>query len=86
MDSLLQAFSSLGVDVVRHDVEVICGCYSAMLPELDKGSLMVRKGMFPGATALYKEVLALLAAMGRSEHLMDLMPYIDDYLEHYDSL
>lgn len=86
MDSLLQAFSSLSVDTVRHDVMVICDCYAAMLPELDKSGLMVQSGMFPNATALYKEVLAVLSAMGRSEHLVDLMPYIDDYLEHYDSL
>jgi len=86
MDSLLQAFRSLNVDAVKHDIGVVCECYAAMLPELDKSRLKIQKNMFPDVTYLYQEILSVLCEIHKSEYLMDLMPYIDDYLEYYEAL
>ena len=86
MDSLLSAFSSLNVDTVKHDIMVICECYAAMLPELDKSRLLIKKNTFPDVAHLYQKILSVLSDLHRSEYLMDLMPYIDDYLEYYEAL
>lgn len=86
MDSLINAFSSLNVDVVKHDIMVVCECYTVMLPELDKSRLMIKKDMFPNVTYLYQEILSALSDINKHEYLMDLMPYIDDYLEYYEGL
>lgn len=86
MDSLLNAFSSLNVDTVKHDMMIVCECYAAMLPELDKSHLLIKKNMFPDVTYLYQKIISVLSDLHRSEYLIDLMPYIDDYLEYYDGL
>jgi hypothetical protein len=86
MNSLLSAFSSLNVDILRHDMMVICECYAAMLPGLDKSRLLIKKNTFPDVTYLYREILSVLSDLHKSEYLMDLMPYIDDYLEYYECL
>lgn len=88
MDELTAAFSSLGLrgESVARDVSVIIESYLCEMPTLDKSRLAVRRGDFDSAKALYGEVLVYLIDLQKSPFLLELMPYIDDYLEYYESL
>ena len=84
MNELLCDFQNLSCstnETVCHDVGVILESWGLRQETLDVSKLRALPGEFESTHALYEEVIQVLIR-GRC-CLMELMPYVDDYLEWY---
>lgn len=88
MDELAAAFSSLGLrsDALAWDVRVIIDCYLCELHALDTKRLRIEPGVYANSQELYGAILEVLASLRKNQYLIELMPYIDDYLQYYDAM
>ena len=87
VDDLVASFRQLGYDTVSNDVSVILESYKKMLERLDFSMLIVRPGEFQSLKDLYDKVIRFLLQISDGDFcMMELMPYIDDYLEYYDGI
>jgi hypothetical protein len=67
-------------DELAHDVSIILGCWMNQTPVLDVERCTIKPGTFGSASELYQEIVKLIGSFD----LLDLMPYVDDYLEYYE--
>lgn len=59
--------------IVRHfDAEDVCDIHPN-----------IAKGQYSDPHDLYQEIVTILTEIGRSHDLLDMMPFIDDYIETY---
>lgn len=80
MDELINSFNSLNIKNLENDIEQIIVCYKKQKPELNKTTLIFDKSHVNEAS-LYKAILLILTKMGYTCELIDMMPYIDEYIE-----
>lgn len=92
MDELEALLQNCGIgkniDAVEHDVDVILNCfdqsyYEKVIHMIPFYELKVVQGMYPHAKSLYADVVRILRQRNRAHDLIDLMPFIDDYIEHF---
>ena len=85
IDELIVSFRQLGKDkTLSNDVAVILDSWRDMREHLDFFKLVVRPMEFPSVQALYDIIAMQLSDRGCC--MMELMPYIDDYLEYYEEI
>jgi hypothetical protein len=73
-------------EVLTHDVEWILYCADQQTLSLTTTHLQIKKGMVEDTSILYQEVVKVIYKQEIQQDLLELMPYIDDYLEYYASL
>lgn len=90
MDHLCEAFQTINIrptnKTLFHDIMVIFECWLKREPRLDTDQLVIQPGEFRSAQVLYDLVLDHISPQEKERSLMELMPYIDDYLEYYEML
>lgn len=75
----LQAFEPEEQDLLKHDMHVIWEAWQQQIPELDKSKLMFKPSRAGQIVHLFNEIID---SQVFHQELIDVMPYIDDYLEH----
>ena len=73
-------------EVLSHDVEWILYCADQQIMSLPTTHLQIKKGMAEDTSMLYQQIVKTISKMEVQQDLLELMPYIDDYLEYYASL
>lgn len=93
MNQLLADFSNLNIstlsNIVRHDIHHLIWCLHNELPGLMKERLMLNHEncqYFIDSKAFFAFLLQCDVLIAHTHELLELMPYIDDYLEHFDCL
>jgi hypothetical protein len=67
-----------------NDMSIIIECWMRCLGHLETPGLLVRANAYSSTPALYG---AVVKALGQTSMcLIEIMPYIDDYLEYYEKL
>lgn len=87
MEALVGAFDSIRIQehpTLTHDVQIILECWKNKAPRLLLQNLAIQPGEFESTSQLYDDVCLCLRMY--SAFLMELMPYIDDYIEYYDTM
>jgi len=84
MDALLNRLNSLnlGPSDLQHDISVILESWMYELPEMDVSRFKIKPGSFNTTQDLYNEMSKTL----HSFNLIDIMPYVDEYLEYYENI
>lgn len=83
MDEILQQFDKLTIDYLQHDVQLIIKSCNMQLPCLDLSSLLYKPhNSYTNEMLLYQQITRMITCMGHASSLLELMPYIDDYIEH----
>lgn len=84
---LIEQFESLSIqNFLVHDVNIIIYCYRHEYTELLKDSLKIQANIYSSVQELYRQILRILSKKGFYNYLVEMMPYIDDYLEYYSTL
>ncbi len=88
MDDLVSQFTRLHVtmQIIEKDVTYLIGCFTKQLSEIDSQNLSIKKDMVKDVHELYSCVLQCIRTKNQSCDLLELMPYIDDYLEYYSNI
>ncbi len=67
-----------------NDMSIIIECWMRCLGHLETPGLLVRANAYSSTPALFG---AVVKALGQTSMcLIEIMPYIDDYLEYYEKL
>lgn len=85
MNSTRDLLQALNLTIVEQDIDYIIYCNTNNILEIDVNVFKVRKYMFESSQILYKEMLNILHNKNYSEFIIDIMPFIDEYLEFYDT-
>ena len=83
MQTMEELLKNLSLSPLSHDLRVIITCYQNQSPALDTSHLQIEPNSYPSEKDLYHCILNALQPKGLSHELLELMPYIDDYLEYY---
>lgn len=67
-------------EALAADALYIVEAYVRGAPELDRTRIRVRPHMFASSMELYHRVFNRLSQIGRTCELLEMMPYIDEYL------
>jgi deoxyadenosine/deoxycytidine kinase len=87
MDVLHEQFAKFNIyDSLDLDIEVIIECYLKQYDTLDTTRLCIRPDSFESEQCLYNTMLNRISNRNLNSELLELMPYIDDYLEYYANL
>lgn len=54
-----------------------CNC------DLDPAMFMLAPGYYSTSVDMYGDVVRIVSEMGMGSEILEMMPYIDDYLEYY---
>ena len=84
MDALLNRLNglNLGPSDLEHDLSVILESWMYELTEMDKSRFKIKPGSFESTAKLYQAMSKTL----HSFNLIDIMPYVDEYLEYYEAI
>ena len=85
MNSTRDLLQALNLTIVEQDINYIIYCHTNNILETDVNVFKVRKYMFESSQILYKEMLHILHDKNYGEFIIDIMPFIDEYLEFYDT-
>lgn len=88
-EELLELFQSLSVsrdECLSHDVHYMLWGLDHEISTLNTHAYRIKKGMFESIHHLYNEIVRMLHRFERSEDLLELIPFIDDYIEYYLAL
>ena len=91
-DGLCAALAALSVgagaaeEALAADAMYIVEAYVSGAPALDPTRIRVRPDMFPSTVKLYHRVFDRLNRIGRTCELLEMMPYIDEYLFWIESM
>lgn len=83
-DRLSTATTTIPGKTVYHDASVILESWGKQLESLDLSRLAVQPGEFASARELYDQLVQVLVQSNCC--MMELIPYIDDLLEHYENI
>ena len=73
-------------EALATDAMYIVETYVQGAPSLDRARIRVRPHMFPSTVDLYHRVYERLSRIGRTCELLEMMPYIDEYLFWIESM
>jgi hypothetical protein len=92
MDELIYQFqkSSIGQDKesICHDIDVIMLCYqlteeTGIVHMLPYNHCLLKRGAYKSGQVLYADILELMREKRLSNYLLEVMPYIDDYIGYF---
>lgn len=99
MDDIVALLNTLEIDtndnnvptnqqlaILQHDLSILLDCWALQEPHLDMSKLIIAPGDFKTMQELYECILATLHRILSQVSIMDIMPYIDDYIEYYDGI
>ena len=69
-----------------NDVFVVVDSYNRGLAELDFENITVMPGDYSSAMSLYGHVVRMLRDLEYTTIMIELMPYIDEYIEYYSTI
>lgn len=86
MDELIDKMAVLDIKnrILCHDMNVLINCYYAELPQLNVMYLKIKPHLYESPQSLYEDILRIDCIT--QQNLLDIMPYIDDYLNYYDHI
>lgn len=67
---------------LKNDVAIIMDGWKRMDDRLSLRNLMIRPGEFESLSSLYEALCAHI----KDVSIIDIMPYIDDYMEYYETI
>lgn len=87
MNDITSAFQRLEISTtLKHDLSIIFESWILRQERLDLDQLIIQPGEFPSTRSLYEHLMSILSSTQNRGSLMEIMPYIDDYLEYYESI
>lgn len=87
MNDITSAFQRLEISTtLKHDLSIIFESWILCQERLDLDQLVIQPGEFPSTRSLYEHLMSILSSTQNRGSLMEIMPYIDDYLEYYESI
>jgi hypothetical protein len=93
MDDLSDLVGSLNqselAQIVRHDAHILLHCHLESIASnvyccVPFNLCKMRKRLYPTTHLLYADLLTEFKRMGHGSEVIELMPYVDDYLCHFD--
>ena len=86
MDVLSTAFNRICIGghsiSLTHDIAIIIESWERMDESLSLQDLIIRPGEFESLSSLYEALCSNI----KNVSIIDIMPYIDDYMEYYDNI
>ena len=70
-------------NILKHDMTIIVECWQNEMMNLETSNLKLYNGMCGTTTQLFYELVKHVTS---TISIIDIMPYIDDYLEYYEIL
>jgi len=92
MDQLHLSFENLSFTpkdvILDHDVNLIIQYYYEQFPQehINMYDYKIKKNMFGCITELYQNIIKVISQKQCMVDLLEIMPYIDEYLEYYVNL
>jgi hypothetical protein len=94
MDALVASLEGISfrTDVeqgfVQHDAYIIVQCHIKSVSKqcyqcIPYHLCKMERKLYPSSALLYKDLAAALTEIGYGQDLLELMPYIDDYLSNF---
>lgn len=88
MDTLTSCFQSFTLDPmasIKHDLTYIIECYRQKQLQLDSRKFISQPGQYGEPPQLFIIICNIFPDLISDEYidLLDIMPYIDEYLEYY---
>lgn len=89
MDILTSCLQNCALDPftsVKHDLSYIIECYRLNNPQLDTTKFVSQHGQYGDSQQLFRIICNIFPELLKSDEyidLLDIMPYIDEYLEFY---
>ncbi len=89
MNSLIDALTECTLNAkydntysyLMHDMKIIISVFvSECNCEIDPSTLKMRPGVYKHSQNMYRDILNCITELGYGDELLELMPYIDDYL------
>lgn len=76
------------LEVIDHDMSIILECSrlsteTEVLHMCEFHMCRLKKGQYANASILYDDIKTVLSAKGALGDLLELMPYLDDYISHF---
>jgi hypothetical protein len=73
---------------VAHDVALLLECHdlsqeTCMLHGIPFEYCKLKKGVYNNPLILYQDLICELKGRGRLSELLEIMPFLDDYIEYY---
>lgn len=76
--------NALRETALEHDVrKIISMTYIECNHELDPAMFMTRCGSYKDSHTMYTDILSIITRLGHTNDLLEIMPYIDDFLSLY---
>lgn len=89
LTSMLQR-ASIGKDLeaVAHDVSIIMLCYqlteeTGIIHMLPYNHCLLKRKTYASSQVLYADILHVLQDKGLTTIMLEIMPYIDDYIKYF---
>jgi hypothetical protein len=89
MNSLIDALTECTMNVkydntynaLMHDMRVIISTYERECnDEVDPSVFKLRPGVYKFSQNMYRDIVNCIGEIGYGDELLELMPYIDDYI------
>lgn len=79
------------LEAISHDIDIILECSELstqhdMMHDIPFESCMLLKGTYSHPDSLYTDILVVLRDRNLSMVLLDIMPYVDDYIEYFTDM
>jgi hypothetical protein len=81
MDNLSDLGKCLRYELLKKDVELIVSSFDAF--DVSEIHPRIVKDQYQDSRELYDDMVSILTVMHRCNDLIDMMPFIDDYIETY---
>ena len=86
MNNLYEQFTNLSIDSLTHDVNIMIQCYEMDLSYLILDNMKIESNSYESIQVLYQNILCIITKKNLQNDLLEIMPYIDEYLEYYSKI
>jgi hypothetical protein len=77
--ALFQATLACDVAYIIKLFQAECNC------DMDPSRFVLSRGFYTTSVDMYRNILIIVNGLGIGAEILEMMPYIDDYLEYYFS-
>jgi hypothetical protein len=77
--ALVQATLACDVAYIVELFQAECNC------DMDPSRFVLSRGLYTTSVDMYRDILIIVNGLGIGAEILEMMPYIDDYLEYYFS-
>lgn len=71
---------------LNHDIDIIIDSYLRQQEHLDMRYLTIQPRIYVSSQVLYMNIITFIEQRHLQAELLEIMPYIDDYLEYYTEI